>query len=111
MLPPKDRLTILFAHAAYPIQDRFALRNTGIATLEARTRDELDARIAQADVLLVLGPLAQRPDPQRAKAALRAVDQRRHGSVRQARRSPPPASASPARRASTRAPCRNTRWR
>ncbi len=55
MLPPKDRLTILFAHAAYPIQDRFALRNTGIATIEARTRDELDARIAQADVLLCSG--------------------------------------------------------
>jgi len=55
MLPPKDRLTILFAHVAYRMQDRFALRNTGIATMEARTRDELDARIAQADVLLCSG--------------------------------------------------------
>ena len=55
MLPPKDRLTILFAHVAYRMQDRFALRNTGIATMQARTRDELDARIAQADVLLCSG--------------------------------------------------------
>src|SRR5208283_3506112 len=46
---------ILFAHVAYRMQDRFALRNTGIATMEARTRDELDARIAQADVLLCSG--------------------------------------------------------
>jgi phosphoglycerate dehydrogenase-like enzyme len=55
MFPSKDHLTILFAHVAYPIQDRFALRNTGIASIEARSRDELDARIAQADVLLCSG--------------------------------------------------------
>jgi phosphoglycerate dehydrogenase-like enzyme len=55
MFPPKDRLTVLFAHVAYRMQERFALRNTGIASIEARTRDELDARIAQADVLLCSG--------------------------------------------------------
>jgi len=55
MFPPKDRLTILFAHVAYRMQERFALRNTGIASIEARTRDEVDARIAQADVLLCSG--------------------------------------------------------
>jgi phosphoglycerate dehydrogenase-like enzyme len=55
MLPSKDRLTICFAHVAYRMQERFALRNTGIASIEVRTRDELDARIAEADVLLCSG--------------------------------------------------------
>ena len=55
MFPSKDHLTILFAHIAYPMQDRFALRNTGIASIQARSRDELDARIAQADVPLCSG--------------------------------------------------------
>jgi D-2-hydroxyacid dehydrogenase (NADP+) len=36
MLPPKDRMTICFAHVAYRMQDRFALRNTGIASFEVR---------------------------------------------------------------------------
>ncbi len=55
MLPSKDRLTILFAHVAYRLQDRFTLRNTGIASIEVRNRDALDARIAEADVLLCSG--------------------------------------------------------
>jgi D-2-hydroxyacid dehydrogenase (NADP+) len=55
MLPPKDRLTICFAHVAYRMQERFALRNTGIASIEVRNRDELDARIAEADVVLCSG--------------------------------------------------------
>jgi D-2-hydroxyacid dehydrogenase (NADP+) len=55
MLPPKDRLTICFAHVAYRMQERFALRNTGIASIEVRNREELDTRIAEADVLLCSG--------------------------------------------------------
>ena len=55
MLPPKDRLTVCFAHVAYRMQERFALRNTGISSIEVRTREELDARIAEADVLLCSG--------------------------------------------------------
>ena len=55
MFPAKDKLTILFAHVAYRMQERFALRNTGVASIEARTREEVDARIAQADVLLCSG--------------------------------------------------------
>ena len=55
MLPPKDRLTVCFAHVAYCMQERFALRNTGISSIEVRTREELDARIAEADVLLCSG--------------------------------------------------------
>ncbi len=52
-LPPNDRLTICFAHAAYQMQTRFAARATGIACFQVRTRAELEARIAEADVLVV----------------------------------------------------------
>jgi phosphoglycerate dehydrogenase-like enzyme len=55
MLPPKDKLSICFAHVAYRMQDRWALRNTGIASFEVRDRAALDARIAQADVLVCSG--------------------------------------------------------
>src|ERR1700722_4780681 len=55
MLPPKDRLTICFAHIAYQLQLRFAARQTGIASFEVRDRAELDRRIGEADVLVVSG--------------------------------------------------------
>jgi phosphoglycerate dehydrogenase-like enzyme len=54
-LPARDRLTICFAHAAYRLGDRFPLRDTGLSSFEVRTFDELEARIAEADVLLVSG--------------------------------------------------------
>ena len=54
-LPAKDQLTVCFAHAAYRMQERFALRNTGIRCFEVRTLDELGARIGEADVLAVSG--------------------------------------------------------
>jgi phosphoglycerate dehydrogenase-like enzyme len=54
-LPPKENLTICFAHAAYRMQERFALRNTGIKCFEVRTLDELKSRVAEADVLSVSG--------------------------------------------------------
>ncbi len=53
MLPPKDRLTICFAHVAYQMQDRFTARATGIRSFEVRTHEALDARIGEADVLVV----------------------------------------------------------
>ncbi|HZS83546.1 MAG TPA: D-2-hydroxyacid dehydrogenase [Stellaceae bacterium] len=55
MLPPKDRLTICFAHVAYQFQQRFAARGTGIASFELRERGELDRRIGEADVLVISG--------------------------------------------------------
>lgn len=55
MLPPSDQLTLCFAHVAYRFGDRFALRNTGIRFIEVRSREELDARIAEADVLVCSG--------------------------------------------------------
>ncbi|QJR10508.1 Putative 2-hydroxyacid dehydrogenase [Usitatibacter rugosus] len=54
-LPPRDKLTLCFAHAAYRIGERFALRETGINWFEVRSLAELEARIAEADVLLVSG--------------------------------------------------------
>ncbi len=50
--PAKDKLNICFAHVAYSMGERFALRNTGIKWFEVRTLDEVQARIAEADVLL-----------------------------------------------------------
>ena len=55
MLPPKDRLTICFAHVAYQLQERFLARQTGIASIQLRSAAELDSRIGEADVLLVSG--------------------------------------------------------
>src|SRR5947207_10356345 len=53
--PTKDKLTICFAHVAYRMAERFALRNTGLKSFEVRSLDELEARIGEADVLLVSG--------------------------------------------------------
>jgi phosphoglycerate dehydrogenase-like enzyme len=55
MLPPRDQLTICFAHVAYRFGDRFALRNTGIRAIEVRSREELDAKVGEADVLVCSG--------------------------------------------------------
>ena len=55
MLPPRESLTILFAHAAYRLRERFLARETGIDSLEVRTLDELERRIPEADVLVVSG--------------------------------------------------------
>src|SRR5919204_6483872 len=54
-LPAPDRLTICFAHVAYRLGERFALRNTGIRCFELRTYDELLARIGEVDVLAISG--------------------------------------------------------
>jgi D-2-hydroxyacid dehydrogenase (NADP+) len=55
MFPPKDRLTICFAHAAYQMQACFDALNTGIGSFELRDRTELDRRIGEADVLVISG--------------------------------------------------------
>ncbi|MEY4713254.1 MAG: hypothetical protein RIS88_2704 [Pseudomonadota bacterium] len=54
-LPSPENLTLCFAHPAYRMQERFALRKTGIKSFEVRTLDELKARIGEADVLSVSG--------------------------------------------------------
>ena len=55
MFPSKENLTICFAHAAYRMRDRFDLRKTGIRNFEVRAYDELQKRIADADVVVVSG--------------------------------------------------------
>ncbi|HEY6513052.1 MAG TPA: D-2-hydroxyacid dehydrogenase [Burkholderiaceae bacterium] len=53
MLPPHHQLRICFAHGAYRLAERFALRDTGIAHVEVRSIDELARQLPQADVLVV----------------------------------------------------------
>jgi len=55
MFPPKDRLTICFAHVAYQLQERFLLRQAGIDSFGVRTPDEFAQRIGEADVVVVSG--------------------------------------------------------
>jgi phosphoglycerate dehydrogenase-like enzyme len=53
MLPPKDALTICFAHGAYRMADRFAARDTGIRHLQVGSAEELARHLPEADVLVV----------------------------------------------------------
>jgi phosphoglycerate dehydrogenase-like enzyme len=50
-IPAKDDLTICFAHVAYRMAERFALRATGIRHFQVSTLDELTARLGEFDVL------------------------------------------------------------
>jgi phosphoglycerate dehydrogenase-like enzyme len=54
-LPPSDKLTLCFAHVAYRMGERFALRDAGIDWFEVRTLDDLKGRIGDVDVLLCSG--------------------------------------------------------
>ena len=53
MLPPKDKLNILFAHSAYRMADRFAARGTGIAHTQVSDPAAYAAAIPTADVVVV----------------------------------------------------------
>jgi D-2-hydroxyacid dehydrogenase (NADP+) len=53
--PDRTNLTMCFAHVAYRLGERFAARNAGIRATEVRSLDDLTARIAEADVLVVSG--------------------------------------------------------
>jgi D-2-hydroxyacid dehydrogenase (NADP+) len=52
-LPPKQDLTICFAHVAYRMAERFALRATGIKHFQVSSLDELTARPGEFDVLSI----------------------------------------------------------
>lgn len=52
-LPPKESLTVCFAHVAYRMAERFALRQTGIKHFQVSSLDELAARVGEADVVSV----------------------------------------------------------
>jgi phosphoglycerate dehydrogenase-like enzyme len=55
MFPSKENLTICFAHAAYQMQARFELRNTGVKCFQVRSYDEFLQRVGEADVVSVSG--------------------------------------------------------
>jgi phosphoglycerate dehydrogenase-like enzyme len=52
MLPAKDKLVICFAHPAYQMAARFAVRDTGIAHFQAWKPEEYAARVGEADVVV-----------------------------------------------------------
>jgi phosphoglycerate dehydrogenase-like enzyme len=52
-LPAKQNLTICFAHVAYRMAERFALRQTGIRHFQVNNVDDLTARLEDFDVLCV----------------------------------------------------------
>lgn len=55
MFPPRERLTIQFAHPCYRLAERFALHQTGIAHFQTWTLDDTLARLADAHVLVISG--------------------------------------------------------
>ena len=50
---PRHPLKICFAHGAYRLAERFALRQTGIEFVEVRSADQLALQLPEADVLVV----------------------------------------------------------
>lgn len=55
MLPPRETLTIQFAHVAYRLAERFALRETGINHFQTWTAEDTLARAGDSDVLVISG--------------------------------------------------------
>ena len=55
LLPSPDRLTIHFAHVAYRLAERFALRATGIRHFQTWNAEDTFRRCAEADVLVLSG--------------------------------------------------------
>ena len=55
MLPPKDELTICFAHVAYRLRECFLALGTGVECVEVRDAAALEHRIGEADVLVISG--------------------------------------------------------
>ena len=54
-LPPRAQWKLCFAHAAYRLGDRFALRETGLRFTEVRDRAQLERELPDTDVLIVSG--------------------------------------------------------
>ena len=87
MLPPKDQLTICFAHVAYRLRERFLALATGIESFEVRDGPALEQRIGEADVLVISGLWRNDLLLRAKRAALHPVDRCRHRPVSHARRS------------------------
>ena len=54
-IPERSQLVIQFAHIAYNLAERFALRDTGIEHFQTWTREDTLARIGEAHVLVASG--------------------------------------------------------
>jgi len=55
MFPARPDIRVCFAHPAYRMLACFEARDTGIAAFEVFSRDELRARVKEADVVVVSG--------------------------------------------------------
>ncbi len=55
MLPSREKTTICFAHVAYQLAEQFVRRDTGVASFQVRRFEDLQRRIAEADVLVISG--------------------------------------------------------
>jgi len=55
MIPPKDDLTVCFAHVAYDFQAKFAKRQPRINSFQVWNRDDLGGRLGDFDVLVISG--------------------------------------------------------
>ncbi len=112
MLPAKDRLTICFAHGAYRMAERFALRDTGIAHVEVRSaggacRSTCRRRTCWSSPCCGRTSWPAAPSKLKFIQSISAgIDQ--YDKDAAARRT---ASASPAPPASTPRPSPSTRWR
>lgn len=54
-IPPRNELTIQFAHVAYRLAERFALRDTGINHFQTWAPEETLERVGESDVLVLSG--------------------------------------------------------
>ena len=54
-LPPRDQITIQFAHVAYRFAERFEMRGTGLNHFQSWTAEDTLARAAEANVLICTG--------------------------------------------------------
>lgn len=55
MLPPKDEVSICFAHVAYQLHERFSALDTGVSSFAVRDAGSLKNRVGDADVLVISG--------------------------------------------------------
>lgn len=53
--PPRDRVTVQFAHVSYRFEERFALRGTDVAHFQTWSAQDTLARAPEADVLVATG--------------------------------------------------------
>lgn len=55
MIPPKEELTVCFAHVAYGFEEKFAKRQPRIKGFQVWNARDLDTRLGEADVLVISG--------------------------------------------------------